>query len=775
MGSLSARHLLAYAAVGPSASLEELLAAAYRSPSGLDPRTLDPDALADLARVIGLQGLLDTDSADALALYDLALALFGPTRVAPNHQGIHAQLAYCRGDLDRARALLSTYRRIPARVRAGLELDLAAGTSGWFPAFQKLFDDACFTLADESGVPLFDRLRADGVPRFDATATVSVVVTCFQPSAYLSTAVRSVVEQSWDNLEILIVDDGSGAGYDAVLDECAGLDPRISVIRLETNAGTYVARNVALTKARGEFVTFQDSDDWSHPRRIEQHVTPMLADPDLMATVSHALKVTDELTLTVPGREPRIPCMPSLMLRRAPVLDRLGYLDEVRKGADTEYLERLRSVFGPASAVRLDGVNMLLRQTPDSLSRNEFRAGWRHPARWAYQSAYGLWHEQIRTGGVSPRLERGTTRAFAAPRHLTRRDDPARYDVVFAGDWRSFGGPQKSMFEEIQALTRRGMRVGITHLEALRLMTKHGQPLCREIQEIVNAGTVDHVLLADDVDVSVLVIRYPPILQFAASTVSRLRARRVVILANQAPAERDGSDMRYVPATCTETARELFSVEPQWWPQGPAVREALAGLLDPSAIAERDMPGIIDIDLWGLRRTGFRSHVPVVGRHSRDHPTKWPDDPEALLAAYPDSPDIDVRVMGGAKVARNVLEMANTPDNWLVYGFNETDVRSFLHQLDFYVYFPHPNMIEAFGRAVLEALASGCVTILPDHFERVFGDAAVYCDPREVPDVIRRYYADSAGFLAQSGLAQQRVRERFGYDSYADLMSSLLQ
>jgi len=110
-----------------------------------------------------------------------------------------------------------------------------------------------------------------------------------------------------------------------------------------------------------------------------------------------------------------------------------------------------------------------------------------------------------------------------------------------------------------------------------------------------------------------------------------------------------------------------------------------------------------------------------------------------------------------------------------VYGFNETDVRSFLHQLDFYVYFPHPNMIEAFGRAVLEALASGCVTILPDHFERVFGDAAVYCDPREVPDVIRRYYADSAGFLAQSGLAQQRVRERFGYDSYADLMSSLLQ
>ena len=69
--------------------------------------------------------------------------------------------------------------------------------------------------------------------------------------------------------------------------------------------------------------------------------------------------------------------------------------------------------------------------------------------------------------------------------------------------------------------------------------------------------------------------------------------------------------------------------------------------------------------------------------------------------------------MGGAKSAQALLAKPELPANWLVYDYDEVSVRSFLFQIDFYVYFPHPRMIEAFGRAILEALASGCVVILP--------------------------------------------------------------
>ena len=106
------------------------------------------------------------------------------------------------------------------------------------------------------------------------------------------------------------------------------------------------------------------------------------------------------------------------------------------------------------------------------------------------------------------------------------------------------------------------MRVAIIHMEAYRFMTEHQKPLCTQIQELVNRGVVDHVCLSDHVSASVLVIRYPPILQFADRSRSRVRARRVIILANQAPAEVDGTDLRYVPMACTDGEGDLRSRAP---------------------------------------------------------------------------------------------------------------------------------------------------------------------------------------------------------------------
>jgi glycosyltransferase involved in cell wall biosynthesis len=224
---------------------------------------------------------------------------------------------------------------------------------------------------------------------------------------------------------------------------------------------------------------------------------------------------------------------------------------------------------------------------------------------------------------------------------------------------------------------------------------------------------------------------------------------------------------------CHDHARELFGVEPTWWPQGPMVRRSLEAELNPSDFAE-DMPGIIDAELWCLNRTGFRSTIPVLGRHSRDNWTKWPADRETLLAVYPDRRDVDVRIMGGTAAVQALLGSERVCRNWLAYDYDEVDVRSFLFQLDFYVYFPHPTMVEAFGRAILEAIASGCVTILPDRFADTFGDAAVYCDPTDVGDVVARFYGSRELFLEQSRLGQARVRERFSHDAYADRILDLI-
>jgi hypothetical protein len=66
------------------------------------------------------------------------------------------------------------------------------------------------------------------------------------------------------------------------------------------------------------------------------------------------------------------------------------------------------------------------------------------------------------------------------------------------------------------------------------------------------------------------------------------------------------------------------------------------------------------------------------------------------------------------------------------------------------------------------------VTVLPPRFEATFGDAALYCEPSEVVELVDAHYADLDRFLARSALAQQRVRERFSHDSYRKLVSGLL-
>ncbi|NUQ86983.1 MAG: hypothetical protein HOQ43_00755, partial [Glycomyces artemisiae] len=92
------RYLLAAAATR-SLTLHELLAAA-REGRRVDA---DPEALADLARVVGLQFGTAEDRADALALFDLALELGGPKRIGPRSAAVHAQLAYAAGDAEAVR------------------------------------------------------------------------------------------------------------------------------------------------------------------------------------------------------------------------------------------------------------------------------------------------------------------------------------------------------------------------------------------------------------------------------------------------------------------------------------------------------------------------------------------------------------------------------------------------------------------------------------------------------------------------------------------------
>ena len=98
----------------------------------------------------------------------------------------------------------------------------------------------------------------------DQDALISVIVPVYNVEAYLARCVDSILAQSHENLEIILVDDGTKDSSGAICDAYAQKDARVRVIHKE-NGGLSSARNAGIEAAKGEYLAFVDSDDWIEP------------------------------------------------------------------------------------------------------------------------------------------------------------------------------------------------------------------------------------------------------------------------------------------------------------------------------------------------------------------------------------------------------------------------------------------------------------------------------------------------------------------------------
>lgn len=114
----------------------------------------------------------------------------------------------------------------------------------------------------------------------DSLPLLSVVVPVYNVESYLDRCIRSIAEQTYSNLEMILVDDGSTDGSGAICDAWAEKDSRVKVIHKE-NGGAGQARNVALEQIRGELVGLADSDDFLERHMYEHLYSLMREDVDI--------------------------------------------------------------------------------------------------------------------------------------------------------------------------------------------------------------------------------------------------------------------------------------------------------------------------------------------------------------------------------------------------------------------------------------------------------------------------------------------------------------
>ena len=103
---------------------------------------------------------------------------------------------------------------------------------------------------------------------------ISVIVPAYNIAPYVERCVNSILNQTYKNVEVMLIDDGSTDDTPAIADRLAEQDNRVRVFHIE-NKGVSNARNTALNNLTGEYISIIDGDDWVEPTLFEDAINAM--------------------------------------------------------------------------------------------------------------------------------------------------------------------------------------------------------------------------------------------------------------------------------------------------------------------------------------------------------------------------------------------------------------------------------------------------------------------------------------------------------------------
>ena len=315
------------------------------------------------------------------------------------------------GKFDDATKILTRYMlENPENSEYRLALSQVAREAGdnvtSFNHFKTLFDEHRLELCnfESTGknmeVSVENLARSGGEDMVDGPL-VSVIMTAYMATELVDVAINSILNQTYQNLELIVVDDASPDNTFEHIQKLAEMDTRIRPIKLEKNGGTYVAKNHGLINSTGEYVTFHDSDDWCHPDKVRIQVEHLQQNKKLMGMTTGYIRVDENSNIIYRGKGSiRHACI-SLMIRRKEIIERIGFFDSVRVSADSEFERRIHAVFEKESIAHAELPLIIASVRSESLSGGgKFALDWTGLSgpRLQYRHQFEMFHDRIRIG-----------------------------------------------------------------------------------------------------------------------------------------------------------------------------------------------------------------------------------------------------------------------------------------------------------------------------------------------------------------------------------------
>ncbi|MGJ8516234.1 glycosyltransferase [Carnimonas bestiolae] len=345
-------------------------------------------------------------------------------------------------------------------ANAYLSLWLRHDQQAWLTLLNQLWQReklAPISMSTTVGFPLFDKLSASvRHTRNKSLFTqplVSVIVPVRNAAATLETAIASLFAQTWPRLELIVVDDASDDDTWELVQRLVSGAPttvQLKTKRLVVHQGAYRARNEGAAIASGAYITVHDSDDWSHPQKIEQQVRAIQRGKGAVCSISYWTRITSDLEFCQWRAEENgwvHPNISSLMFKRE-VIKRLGFWDELKAGADSEYMERLKVAYGERALVHVKkGIPLSFGRSSDtSLSQSsdthvitQFSG-----TRAIYMASAAHWHQRAKATGQFYMERTPEIRKFPAPEELLPANaasnpefEDERDKILFSGEFDS--------------------------------------------------------------------------------------------------------------------------------------------------------------------------------------------------------------------------------------------------------------------------------------------------------------------------------------------------
>jgi len=200
---------------------------------------------------------------------------------------------------------------------------------------------------------------------------------------------------------------------------------------------------------------------------------------------------------------------------------------------------------------------------------------------------------------------------------------PAKdHDVAILSDFRYPGGTSASIAAEVYAQAEAALSTVLVHVPSPH--QPRALPFSPRISDLLRDGVAE--LARDDQEVSarLLLVRQPRIFTEDLPAPPRVTAERTVMVINQPPGDAENPFRYYDFADVVARVHRYFGPDVEWAPISSQVRDQVLEVAPDAKLAAEDWHEIIDVATWWQDRDGFVGDVPVIGRHGRADPVKWP-------------------------------------------------------------------------------------------------------------------------------------------------------